>query len=85
MRVISLQATACAICGPGAASSELYPPNFDLEAFNFLPQDEAATAQDSVNRRFDAAIPIHFRRQKEWDSLSHNFAGSSHAEPRETR
>lgn len=34
MRVISLQATACAICGSGATSAELYPANFDLEAFN---------------------------------------------------
>jgi 2-polyprenyl-3-methyl-5-hydroxy-6-metoxy-1,4-benzoquinol methylase len=29
-----LQATACAICGQGVGATELYPANFDLEAFN---------------------------------------------------
>lgn len=31
---VSLQPTSCAICGPEAPARELYPANFDLDAFN---------------------------------------------------
>jgi SAM-dependent methyltransferase len=34
MSEITLHPTGCALCGTGAAATEIYPSNFDLDAFN---------------------------------------------------